>query len=80
MLQRPFSKKIGGSRVKAHLPLSVEAGVFIRRERGAGQRDQGRGKVLYVQTSTVHSEKAVMVQCASAWFSHPGFLSSWLYS
>ena len=37
------SGKIGDSGLKAHLPLSVEAEVFIRRGRGTEQRDQGRG-------------------------------------
>ena len=32
-----------GAHLKAHLHLSVEAEVFIRRERGTEQRDQGRG-------------------------------------
>ena len=49
----------GDSRLKAHLQLSVEAEVFIRREKGTEQRDQGRGlQSSHVQTSTVHSDKA----------------------
>ena len=32
-----------GAHLKAHLHLSVEAEVFIRRERGTEQRDRGRG-------------------------------------
>ena len=37
-------------------------------------------EVFTVQTSTVHSNKTVMAQCASSRFSHPGFTSSWLHS
>ena len=32
--------KDGGSRLKAHFHISVEADVFIRKERGTEQRDQ----------------------------------------
>ena len=39
----PASWKMGDSCLKAHLPLSVEAEVFIRSKRGTEQRDQGRG-------------------------------------
>ena len=43
---------------KAHFHFSVQAEVFIRKERGTEQRNQGAGcKVLYVQMSTVHSDK-----------------------
>ena len=36
----PAIWKMRDARLKAHLHLSVEAEVFIRRERGAEQRDQ----------------------------------------
>ena len=66
--------------LKAHLRLSVEAEVFIRRERGTEQRDQG-GVAKFCTHSRAQSIpiRQVLVQCASSWFSHPGFLSSWLY-
>ena len=41
--QSPSLGKMGDSCLKAHLHFSVEAVVFIRRERGTEQRDQGRG-------------------------------------
>ena len=37
------SVKMGNSCLKAHLHISVEAEVFIRRGKGMEQRDQGRG-------------------------------------
>ena len=39
----PVTWMMGDSHLKAHLHLSVEAEVFIRRERKTEQRDQGRG-------------------------------------
>ena len=51
--------EVGDSCLKAHLHLSVQVEVVVRRGRGTEQRDQGRGtKVLCVQMSTVHSNKA----------------------
>ena len=41
--------KIGDSHLKARLPLSVEAEVSIRRERGTEQRYQGRGLQIPVR-------------------------------
>ena len=35
--------KMGESYLEAHLRLSVETEVFMRRERGTEHRDQGRG-------------------------------------
>ena len=73
--------KMGDSRLKAYLHLSVKAEGFTRRERGTERRGHRRAcKVLYVQMSTVHSDKAgdgpVCVTLASR---HPGFTPSWLY-
>ena len=50
---------MGDSFLKAHLHISVEAEVFIRRKRKMEERDQGRGvKSSLKQMSTVHSDKA----------------------
>ena len=50
--------EVGDSCLKAHLHLSVQVEVVVRRGRRKEQRDQGRGrKVLCVQTNTVQSHK-----------------------
>ena len=41
--QSPSPGKMGDSHLKTHLYNTVEAEVFIRRERGTEQRGQGRG-------------------------------------
>ena len=79
--QSPSPGKMGDSRLKAHHHLSVQAEVFIRRERGTEEIKGGGCKVLYVQTSPVHSHKASDSGCASSWLvilasRHPGFTSS----
>ena len=65
---------MGDSCHKAHLHLSVETEVFIRRERETEQRVQERGL-----KSSLHEDehksvliKRVVVQCALSWFRHPG--------
>ena len=76
-VQRSSPGKMGNSCLKVHFHLSLEAEVFIRRERGIeqiGQKDQGRGmKILYMQTSTVHSNKASDgPMCLTPAACHPG--------
>ena len=43
MSQSPSPRKMGDSCLKAHLYLSVETEVFLRRGRGTEQRDKGKG-------------------------------------
>ena len=71
--------RMGDSCHKAHPHRSVEAEVFIRRERGREQRDQGR-ELESSPGADKHSpfQLANDVQCASSWANHPGFSSSWL--
>ena len=58
-LQVPAAWQIRDSHLKAHLPLSAETEVFIRREREQNEEITGGGcQVLYVQTSTVRSDEA----------------------
>ena len=65
---------------QAHLHISVETEVYLRRERGTEQRDRGGGwQVLPVQTSTVHSNKASDGPCASYRVSRPAFMSPGFY-
>ena len=60
--QSPSPRKMD-SHLEAHVYLSVEAEVFIMRQKGTELGNQGGDwkvpyKVLYVQMSTVHSDKA----------------------
>ena len=70
--------KKGDSCLKMQLHISVEAEVFIRRERGT-DRDQGRGLQSSVQRSTVYSDTASDGPVCSTWFNQPGFTSSRLH-
>ena len=66
----------GGSRLRAHLPLSVQVEVSIRRERGTEQRSREGLEVLCEPTSTVHSGKASDGPVCVTLVSHPGFTLS----
>lgn len=64
-VQVPAAWKTGDARLRAHLPLSVPAEVFLRRE-GTERRDQRRVcRVLHMQTGTVLSAGQVTVLWAS---------------
>ena len=43
MSQSPYPGKMEESCLKVHLHISVEAEVFIRRDRRTEQRDEGKG-------------------------------------
>ena len=73
LFQVPITWKMGNSCLKAHCSISGQADVFIRREKGKQNKDQGRGcKVLYRQTSTVHSNESrdgpmFLILVSSSW-------------
>ena len=58
--------------------LSGCRGFYQEGEGNKTKRSRVGVEVFTVQTSTVHSNKTVMAQCASSRFSHPGSMSSWL--
>ena len=59
MSQSPSPGRMGDSRLKAHLHHSEEAEVFIGGRREQDKEITGGGsKVIHVQTSTAHSDKA----------------------
>ena len=72
---------MGDSCLKAHLHLSVEAEVFIRRERGTELRDEGRGLQSSLRAmSTVLSGKASdSLVCVILAPRHPDSMSPWLH-
>ena len=80
--QVPATWKMGDSGHKAQSHISVEAEIFIRRERGTEQIYQGRRGVEKFSTCRWAQSipiRLVMVRCAASWFSRPGFLSSQLH-
>ena len=84
--------KVGDSCLKAHLPgdiedsrlkvqhlhISVEAEVFMGRDRG--QNKEVKRGAYEVQTHTVHSCRSSDGRCASSWFNHPDCTSCGLHS
>ena len=70
-------EKMGDSCLKGHLHISVQAEAFIRRERGNRTRTSREGVETFSACRLAQSIliRQVMVQCASSWFSHPGFHS-----
>ena len=70
-VSKPISWKMGDFCLKTHLHLSVEAEVFIRRERGPEQRDQGRGL-----KSSLRAEEHSPFQEGKWWSGvcHPGLV------
>ena len=69
MSQSPSPGKMGDSCLKAHLPLSLEAGAFIRRERGTEQRSrEGVDKFSTCRRARSILITQVTVWRASSWF------------
>ena len=75
-LPSPSPGKMGDSCHKAHLHLTVEAEVFIGREKG---REQRSGKWVDESSTCRQAQsiliRQVMVRCASSQFSHPGSMA-----
>ena len=70
------------SHLKAHLHLSVEAEVFLRRERGTEQGDQGGGLLKSSLCADGHSpfnQASKGLVCVILDTRHPGYMSPWIH-
>ena len=76
LFKRQPPDKVGDSCLKAHLNISVQAEVFIRREREAEQRDQGVGVEHFSVCRPAQSVPIRTSKLVKRWFGvcHPGFM------
>ena len=70
----PATGKMGDSCLNAHRHISVQAEVFLRKERVGRTKRSRHGVVKFSTCRRAQSIpiRQVMVRCASSWFSHSG--------
>ena len=81
LFKRQPPDKVGDSCLKAHLNISVQAEVFIRKERESRTKRSKGGDLqfIYGQASTVRSDKNLTVGQAMIWCTSPRLYIDLLY-